>query len=55
MLDVDKAEDHCLSDRRCVKGMRLGVLKVVTMVDANQNKLSRLKKKSKPKISTKGN
>ena len=27
MLNVDKVEDCCLSDRRCVKGMRLGRVK----------------------------
>jgi hypothetical protein len=35
--------------------MRLSVLKVAAMVNENQNKLRRVKKKSKPKISTKKN
>ena len=43
-------EDHCLSDQRRIKGMRLDVLKVAAMVDENQNKLSRVKKKCKPKM-----
>jgi hypothetical protein len=35
--------------------MRLGVLKVAAMVNEIQNKLTRVKKNSKPKISTKEN